>query len=97
MIYAEFGTSSTPATAASSAISTWWQVSLIIARALAMRPTTGLFQKRRAALVDGWGVTCPAGKVPPFQTAVQAKDGETVIFGWIEWPDKPTRDKAWGR
>jgi uncharacterized protein YbaA (DUF1428 family) len=55
----------------------------------------GLFQEKGALrLVDGWGVDVPAGKVTDFQRAVQAKDGETVIFGWIEWPDKPTRDKG---
>ena len=50
--------------------------------------------KEKAALriVDGWGSDVPAGKVTDFRRAVQAKDGETVIVGWIEWPDKPTRD-----
>ena len=57
----------------------------------------GLFQEKGALrLVDGWGVDVPAGKVTDFQRAVQAKNGETVIFGWIEWPDKPTRDKGMG-
>ena len=26
---------------------------------------------------------------------MKAKDGEGVIFSYVEWPDKPTRDKAW--
>lgn len=43
-------------------------------------------------VVDGWGADVPPGKVTDFQRAVQARPGETVIFGWIEWPDKQTRD-----
>jgi uncharacterized protein YbaA (DUF1428 family) len=53
----------------------------------------GLFRDHGALrVVDGWGFDLPAGKVTDFQRAVQAKPGETVVFGWIEWPDKPTRD-----
>lgn len=45
-------------------------------------------------VVNGWGADVPAGKVTDFRRAVQAKDGETVVFGWAEWPDKPTRDSG---
>jgi uncharacterized protein YbaA (DUF1428 family) len=56
-----------------------------------------LFQEKGALrLVDGWGADVPTGKVTDFNRAVQAKDGETVVFGWIEWPDKPTRDAGMG-
>jgi uncharacterized protein YbaA (DUF1428 family) len=59
--------------------------------------TASLFQEKGALrLVDGWGADVPAGKVTDFRRAVQAKEGETVIFGWIEWPDKPTRDAGMG-
>ena len=59
--------------------------------------TARLFQEKGALrLVDGWGIDVPAGKVTDFKRAVQAKDGETVVFGWIEWPDKPTRDAGMG-
>jgi uncharacterized protein YbaA (DUF1428 family) len=59
--------------------------------------TARLFQEKGALrVVNGWGVDVPAGKVTDFQRAVQAKDGETVIYGWIEWPDKPARDAGMG-
>ncbi len=45
-------------------------------------------------IVDGWGTDVPDGKVTDFKRAVAAEEGETVIFGWVEWPDKPTRDAA---
>jgi uncharacterized protein YbaA (DUF1428 family) len=56
-----------------------------------------LFQEKGALrVVDGWGADVPVGKVTDFRRAVQAKDGETVVLGWIEWPDKPTRDAGMG-
>jgi uncharacterized protein YbaA (DUF1428 family) len=59
--------------------------------------TATFFQQKGARrLVDGWGTDVPTGKVTDFRRAVQAKDGETVVFGWIEWPDKPTRDAGMG-
>ena len=48
-------------------------------------------------ILECWGDDVPDGKVTDFRRAVQSKDDEAVVFSWIEWPDKATRDAAMGK
>jgi len=48
-------------------------------------------------IVECWGDDVPEGKTTDFRMAVKAEAGEDVLFSWIEWPDKATRDAAFAR
>jgi uncharacterized protein YbaA (DUF1428 family) len=43
-------------------------------------------------VVECWADDIKPGKVNDFRTAVIAEEGEDVVFSWIEWPDRATRD-----
>lgn len=59
---------------------------------------TGYFKNLGAlSFYECWGDDVPEGKVTDFQRAVQLKDDETVVFSWMVWPDKETRNEAWGK
>ncbi len=62
------------------------------------RKTAALFQEFGAfRVVETWGEDVPDGKVTDYNRAVLRKDGERVVYSWIEWPDKATRDAGWGK
>jgi uncharacterized protein YbaA (DUF1428 family) len=53
------------------------------------------FSERGAtAMTVCWGDDVKAGKQTDFQRAVDLQADETVVFAWMIWPDKATRDKA---
>ena len=47
------------------------------------------------AMQENWGDDVPDGKVTSFPMATKKKDDETVVFSWMVWPDKATRDAGW--
>ena len=45
-------------------------------------------------ILECWQDDVSKGKVTDFFGAVKATEDESVLFSWIEWPDKQTRDAA---
>ena len=66
-------------------------------RAMAQKAAP-IFQEYGATrVIEAWGDDVPDGKVTDYKMAVKAEDGENVVFSWIEWPDKATRDAGWAK
>ena len=47
--------------------------------------------------VEALGDNLEHGHTTDFFRAVQATDNENVVFSFILWPDKDTRDQAWAK
>lgn len=45
-------------------------------------------------VLESWGEDVPDGETTDFRKAVKANIDESIVFSWIEWPDKATRDAA---
>lgn len=48
-------------------------------------------------ILECWEDDVPDGKLTDFRRAVQATEEESIVFSWVEWPDKATRDACMGR
>ena len=48
-------------------------------------------------VLEGWGNDVPHGKLTDFYMATKAEEGETIVFSWVMWPDKATRDAGWAK
>lgn len=44
--------------------------------------------------VECWADDVAHGKLTDMYRAVQAEEGESIVFAWVEYPDKATRDAA---
>jgi uncharacterized protein YbaA (DUF1428 family) len=64
-------------------------------RAMARKAATVFQEYGATRVVEAWGDDVNAGKVTDFYRAVQAQEGEKIVFSWIEWPSREARDEAW--
>ena len=64
-------------------------------RQLAAKMAKVFRQHGATRVVEAFGNDVPKGDVTDFYRAVRAEEGEGVVFSFIEWPDKATRDEAW--
>lgn len=54
-----------------------------------------IFQEYGALqIVEAWEDDVPNGKVTDFRRAVQAREGESIVFSWIIWPSRAARDEG---
>jgi uncharacterized protein YbaA (DUF1428 family) len=64
-------------------------------RALASKMAKVFRQHGATRVIEAFGDDVPKGEVTDFYRAVKAEEGEGVVYSFIEWPDKATRDEAW--
>jgi uncharacterized protein YbaA (DUF1428 family) len=64
-------------------------------RDFAVRTAAAFREQGATRVVDAWGDDLMEGKLTDFHRASHRKDDETVVFSWVEWPDKAVRDAAW--
>ena len=63
-------------------------------RAMAQRVARIFVDHGALRVMENWGDDVPKGELTDLYRAVQAKEGETVVFSFIEWPSKDVRDKG---
>jgi uncharacterized protein YbaA (DUF1428 family) len=64
-------------------------------RELASKMAKVFRENGASRVVEAFSDDVSHGKVTDFYRAVKAEDAEGVVFSFIEWPDKATRDEAW--
>jgi uncharacterized protein YbaA (DUF1428 family) len=64
-------------------------------RELAAKMAKAFREHGATRVIEAISDDVPKGEVTDFFRAVKAEDGEKIVFSFVEWPDKTTRDSAW--
>ncbi len=64
-------------------------------RALAQKAAPIFLEHGAVRVVEAWESDVPAGKITDFRRAVKAQDEEAVVFSFVEWPSRETRQEGW--
>ena len=57
-----------------------------------------IFQEYGALrVVENWGDDTQDGKITDYNRATLKQADEKVVYSWVEWPDKATRDAGWAK
>ena len=63
-------------------------------RALAAKAAPVFLEHGALQVIETWEDDVPNGKVTDFRRAVQAQEGEGIVFSWIIWPSRQARDEG---
>ena len=66
-------------------------------RDLAAKMSKYFREQGATRVIEALSDDVPKGEVTDFYRAVKADEGEKVVFSFIEWPDKATRDAGWAK
>lgn len=64
-------------------------------RTLAAKCSQVFLDHGATRVVEAWSDDVPDGKVTDYSRAAHRKDGESVVYSWIEWPSKEARTSGW--
>ncbi|MBA2918827.1 DUF1428 family protein [Sphingomonas sp. MAH-20] len=64
-------------------------------RAMAAKAAPVFREHGALRVIEAMADDVPKGRVTDFYRAVKAEEGEAIVFSFIEWPDKATRDAGW--
>ena len=63
-------------------------------RAMAARVAKIFVEHGALRVVENWGDDVPGGERTDLKRAVALREGEAVVFSWVEWPSKEARDRG---